>query len=81
VTSHVSRAAAIKARETAQANNIKVAMTFSDPAMVTYFKDNMAEMIGEHIDILFGNAEECMTFTATDNLEDAITTYRKLLIK
>jgi sugar/nucleoside kinase (ribokinase family) len=81
VTSDVSRAAAIKARETAQANNIKVAMTFSDPAMVTYFKDNMAEMIGEHIDILFGNEEESMTFTATDNLEDAITALQKIADK
>ncbi len=81
VTSDVSRAAAIKARETAQANNIKVAMTFSDPAMVTYFKDNMAEMIGEHIDILFGNEEECMTFTATDNLKDAITILQKVADK
>ncbi len=73
VTSEVSRAAAIRARQVAKENNVKIAMTFSDPAMVTYFKDNMAEMIGEHIDILFGNKEECITFTATNNLDDAIS--------
>jgi sugar/nucleoside kinase (ribokinase family) len=81
VTSDVSRAAAIKARNTAQNNGVKVAMTFSDPAMVTYFKNNMAEMMGEHIDILFGNEEECMTFTNTDNLDNAIVALNKIADK
>jgi sugar/nucleoside kinase (ribokinase family) len=81
VTSDVSRAAAIKARNTAKAHNVKIAMTFSDPAMVTYFKDNMAEMIGNHIDILFGNEEECLTFTGCDNLDDAITALNKIADK
>ena len=81
VTSDVSRAAAIKARQVAKENNVKIAMTFSDPAMVTYFKDNMAEMIGEHIDILFGNEEECMTFTDKDNMDDAITELQKIADK
>jgi len=81
VTSDVSRAAAIKARQVAKENNVKVAMTFSDPAMVTYFKDNMAEMIGKHIDILFGNEEECMTFTGKDNLDDAIAELQKIADK
>ena len=81
VTSDVSRAAAIKARQTAKDNGVKVAMTFSDPAMVTYFKDNMAEMIGEHIDILFGNEEECMTFTGKDNMDEAIVELQKIADK
>ena len=81
VTSDVSRAAAIKARNTAKAHNVKIAMTFSDPAMVTYFRDNMAEMIGDKIDILFGNKEECMTFTGSDNLDDAISALTKIANK
>ena len=81
VTSDVSRAAAIKARQVAKDNGVKVAMTFSDPAMVTYFKDNMVEMIGEHIDILFGNEEECMTFTGKDNMDDAIAELQKIADK
>lgn len=81
VTSDVSRAAAIKARQVAKENNVKIAMTFSDPAMVTYFKDPMAEMIGKHIDILFGNEEECMTFTGKDNIGDAITELQNIADK
>jgi len=81
VTSDVSRAAAITARNVAKQNNVKIAMTFSDPAMVTYFKDNMAEMIGDHIDILFGNEEECLTFTGCEHLDDAITALTKIADK
>ncbi len=81
VTSDVSRAAAIQARQVAKEHGVKVAMTFSDPAMVTYFKDNMAEMIGEHIDILFGNEEECMTFTGKDNMDEAIVELQKIADK
>lgn len=72
VTSDVSRAAAIQARQTAKAHGVKTAMTFSDPAMVTYFKDGIKEMLGEHVDILFCNREECLTFTEEQDLENAI---------
>jgi len=72
VTSDVSRAAAIKAREQAKAHGVKIAMTFSDPAMVTYFKAGITEMLGDHVDILFCNQEECLTFTSCDNLNDAV---------
>ena len=71
----------LPARNIAKENNVKIAMTFSDPAMVTYFKDNMAEMIGEHIDILFGNEAECMIFSGCDNLDDAITVLNKIADK
>lgn len=72
VTSDISRAAAIKARQVAAENNIKTAMTFSDPAMVTYFKQGIKEIFAEGVDILFCNEEECMTFTEKDNLDEAI---------
>jgi len=73
VTSDLSRAAAIQARQVAKENGVKTAMTFSDPAMVTYFKDGIKEMLGEHVDILFCNREECLTFTEEQDLEAAIS--------
>ena len=72
VTSDISRAAAIKARAVAKENNVKTAMTFSDPAMVTYFKDGLKEIFAEGVDILFCNEEEALTFTDTKTIEAAI---------
>jgi len=73
VTSDCSRNAAIAARKIATENGVKTAFTFSDPAMVTYFKEGVTEIIGDGVDILFCNEEEAQTYTSTDNLEDAIT--------
>lgn len=72
VTSDISRAAAIKARQVAKENNVKTAMTFSDPSMVTYFKEGLKEMFADGVDILFCNEEEALTFTDTKTLEEAI---------
>jgi len=72
VTSDVSRNAAIKARKVAKENNVKTAFTFSDPAMVTYFKEGVSEIIGEGVDVLFSNEEEALTYTGKENLDDAI---------
>ena len=73
VTSDVSRNAAIKARQVAKENGVKTAFTFSDPAMVTYFKEGVSEIIGDGVDVLFCNEEEAQTYTDTDNLDDAIS--------
>lgn len=72
VTSDVSRNAAIKAREIASKNGVKTAFTFSDPAMVTYFKEGVSEIIGDGVDVLFCNEEEAQTYTDATNLDDAI---------
>lgn len=72
VTSDVSRNAAIKARSIAKEHNVKSAFTFSDPAIVTYFKEGVDEIIGEGVDVLFCNEEEACTYTGEENLESAI---------
>jgi len=81
VTSDVSRNAAIKARQIAKENGVKTAFTFSDPAMVTYFKDGVSEIIGDGVDVLFCNEEEAQTYTGTDNLDDAIVALAKIADK
>lgn len=81
VTSDISRAAALKAREVAREHGVKTAMTFSDPAMVTYFKDGISEMLGDGVDVLFCNQEEAMTFTGTEDLEAAIAGLQPLAKK
>ena len=81
VTSDCSRNAAIAARKIASENGVKTAFTFSDPAMVTYFKDGVTEIIGDGIDVLFCNEEEAKIYTSTDNLEDAITSLETIAKK
>lgn len=76
VTSDLSRAAAIKVRNLAEEKGIKTALTFSDPAMVQFFKDGLKDMIGNGVDLLFCNEEEAMLFADVDNLEDAISFMR-----
>jgi len=78
VTSDVSRAAVLQARKVAAENGIKTAITFSDPSMVTYFKEGITEIIGDGVDILFSNEEEATIYTGKDNIDDAIVELKKL---
>lgn len=81
VTSDVSRNAAIHARKVAKENNVKTAFTFSDPAMVTYFKDGVSEIIGDGVDVLFSNEEEALTYTGKKTIDEAIVELSKLTDK
>jgi sugar/nucleoside kinase (ribokinase family) len=72
VTSPTGRAAAVKAREIAEAAGVKTALSFSDPGMVEFFRDGMAEIIGERLDLVFANEAEAMGWAETDNLDVAI---------
>jgi sugar/nucleoside kinase (ribokinase family) len=78
VTSEPSRAAAIQVREMARKHGVKVAMTFSDPAMVQFFKDGVKEMIGDGVDLLFCNEQEAKLYADTDSLDDAIDAIKKV---
>ncbi len=55
----------------AEKNNVKVALTFSDPAMVKYFSSQMQEIVGASVDLLFCNDEEAMIFTGTNSVNEA----------
>lgn len=71
VASESGRAAMKAAKKIAEENNIKVSLTFSDPSMVKYFREEMEEIVGASVDLLFCNQEEALLFTQTDNLIDA----------
>ena len=72
VTSDTSRAAAIKVRELAEKHGVKVALTFSDPGMTQYFREGLAAMLGNGVDLLFCNELEAKTFSQKETLDDAI---------
>jgi len=55
----------------AEKHNVKVALTFSDPSMVKYFSEQMKEIVGASVDLLFCNDEEAMIYTGTNDINDA----------
>lgn len=60
-----------KVKELAKANGVKIAYTFSDPAMVKFFSDQSKEAVSGGLDLLFANDEEAQLFTGTEREEDA----------
>jgi len=78
VSSDTGRHAAIEARKVAEENGVKTALTFSDPAMVQFFKDGLQEMLGDKVDLLFCNEAEAMSWADVDNLQDAITSLKQI---
>ena len=73
-SSNKAREAAVRAHQIAKDAGIQVALTFSDPAMVTYFSDQVSEMVGDGVDLLFCNEQEAMTWTGEESIEGAFTT-------
>lgn len=71
VTSDNGRAAMKAAKQLAQAHGVKVALTFSDPAMVKYFGEGMKDVIGSGVDLLFCNEEEAMVYTHANSVAEA----------
>lgn len=71
VTSPSAKAAAIELKQFAQENQVKTAMTFSDPAMVEYFLDGVNDVLGTGVDLLFCNEKEAMLWAGTENFQQA----------
>lgn len=80
VTGEHSKAAAIKAREVAQAAGRKVAFTLADFNMVKFFRDGLLEIIGSGVDFIFANESEALGLAQTEDLTVAID-YLKTLSK
>ncbi len=78
VTSNTGRHAAIESRKIAEENGIKTALTFSDPAMVEFFRDGLKEMIGDGVDLLFCNEAEALNWAETDQLDAAVESIKQI---
>jgi sugar/nucleoside kinase (ribokinase family) len=77
VTSESGRVAAIEARKVAQTNGTKVSLSFSDPGIVTHFKEGIQEIMGGKIDLVFCNKDEALAFADTDKIDAAIETLKQ----
>ena len=71
VTGEKSREAMKAAKAFAEKAGVKTALTFSDPAMVKYFLDEMRGVVGQGVDLLFCNEEEAMLYTQTQSVSAA----------
>ena len=78
VTSISAKSAIIKLKEFATKSNIKVALTFSDPAVVEYFGEAVNEVLAGGVDLLFCNEQELKVWAGTENFENACTAMSKI---
>lgn len=67
-----SRDAAIAARELAESEGVKTALSLSDPSMVEFFRDALEAILGNGVDHLFCNEEEALTWARTDRMDVAV---------
>lgn len=78
VSSETAKAAAIKARRTAQEAGVKTALSLSDPNMVEFFKEGLLEVIGLGLDFIFSNEAEALKMADTNDLSQATAKLQKL---
>jgi sugar/nucleoside kinase (ribokinase family) len=73
VTSPSGLQAATRTRQLAEQHGVKTALSFSDPGMVEFFRDNMAQILGNSgVDLLFCNEVEALNWAGTENMDEAI---------
>lgn len=77
VTSPSAKAAVLEMKQLASIAGAKFALTFSDPAMVEYFKDGINDFIGEGVDLLFCNEQEAKLWSGEETLEAACKAMEK----
>lgn len=77
-SSDSARAAVREARRVARSHGVQIAMTFSDPAMVRFFKPGLAEMLDDGVDLLFCNEEEACLWSGALSAEHALEELKKV---
>ena len=78
VTSPTGHAAALKTKALAAQHEIQTAVSFSDPGMVKFFRDNMAAMVEGGVDLVFCNKIEALEWGQCDSLDDAISAIKQV---
>jgi len=77
VTSPSARSAVLELKRLAAQHGVKFALTFSDPAMVEYFRDGINEFIGDGVDLLFCNEKEALLWSGESSIEAACAALEK----
>lgn len=71
VASETALAATLQARQICADSGTQFCLSLSDPSMIQFFGENLEQIIGDGIDVLFCNEEEALSFTGTDRLDIA----------
>ncbi|WP_138431799.1 adenosine kinase [Fodinibius saliphilus] len=61
----------------AQENDVKTALTLSDPSIVEAFKERFEEVVGASVDLLFCNEEEARIYTGKNDIMEAREALKK----
>ena len=64
--------ACLRARDIAKQNEVKIAVSFSDPGMVEFFRSQIDALVGDGVDLIFCNTQEALTYAKTESLDVAI---------
>ena len=72
MTSPTGHAAALETKTLAEAHGVKTAVSFSDPGMVKFFRDNMVAMVEGGVELVFCNESEALEWGECDDLDTAI---------
>ena len=83
VTSDSAMQLLLKAKEIAEKNGVKTALTLSDPMMVKYFKAQFDTLLKRGVDLLFCNEDEALEFTGAhliDAAKDALVNVAKQFV-
>lgn len=67
LTGDTTKAAAYKAIELAKKNDVKVALTASDPFLVNLLKDELWQLVEGPVDLFFCNEEEAKSLTGQED--------------
>ena len=78
MTSPTGHAAALKTKALADQHGVRTAVSFSDPGMVKFFRDNMAAMVEGGIEMVFCNEAEALEWGQCEALDDAITAIKQV---
>lgn len=60
--------------DTAKANQVKIAVSFADPAVVTFAKQGLLNWLNLGVDMIFCNLDEAKIFAENENNEQAVQT-------
>lgn len=67
-----------KAKSFAHGQKIKVALSLSDPFMVSSFNSEFRNLLATKVDMLFANQEEALGFAQTRNFEEALESLKQV---
>ncbi|TDF37534.1 adenosine kinase [Alteromonadaceae bacterium M269] len=74
--------AILKAKAIAQESGVKVAVTFSDPAVVNYARENLEKVLGDGVDLIFCNQDEATDWNGDleKGIESILTRTKSLVL-